>query len=1244
MNHNIRDPLTGVFSRSCFQARFPEEIDRARQYDEHLTMMIIDIDYFKSINDAFGHSRGDEVIRQFAGKIHKTIRRSDRMFRYGGDEFVLLLPNTSKTEARILAERLIDAVHSTPFLNDPPVTLTCSIGMSGFPDDAQTPAELFEQADQRLLDAKSHGRDRYVHESISSAPAIILTELDGKIIERDFEMEAFSRFLDLLADARRGVMVITGQPGSGKTQCLIEFMKQSAMLGYLCIECDPILHKSIHDIQQYLESLQSETSPPIIIAIDNIQSFDRSILMRIVQMTLNSRTPVAGLIATAPTGQAGRLDVHDFALHEFIELRYFSRDAAREFLQQLLHWEGPRSFFEWLYSETRGSPGFIMKTLDYLIRRGVLKRENEVVWSLDSGYRDLNISDRLGLTSTTPPNNLPTKLTPFIGRADEVDDVCRLLDENRLVTITGAGGIGKTRLAIKVGYEKVRQFEHGVFFVQLASVTSPEFIITAVSDAIGFTFSGFNDPKHQLIDLLREKDLLLIMDNFEHLIGAVGIITDLLEHCPDVKFLTTTRELINIQGESLYELNGLPVPDDDSIDPSSFSSIQLFVNSARRVDPTFSIEEDCSNCIGRICRMVEGMPLGIELAAAWISVLSCAEIEAELQKSLDFLDGSQSRTAPLHGSLRAIFDHSWRLISDFERTVFMRMSVFRGGFTREAAQEITETPPTAILSLKDKSLLYRSASGRYYILESLRQYGEGKLRVDPGDYAQIKRRHREYFGNWLSRMVSRHLPENTLEFCRDIAVELKNIREGWISAVTIGDERIISLYMDGLAAYYLGIGNYPEGAHLFETALGIGNDQTHTLPDTHAEHINSQLLLHLANFLFNLARYDESLTHYENALAIFERMHDNEGIANTLNGLGRIQRRKGNSDVAIGYHERSLAIFREQTNTIGEGETLYYLAGVISFQGNISKARMLYELSLDLLRRSGSRRQVATILVELAIATGKLGDIETERSYLQESLRIRNEIQDRHGIASSLDILGFVEHFLGNYSAARQALQESLQIRRDIGDRWGIASSQLNLAAVLKSSAEYISADRLLQDSLAIFNSIGYRRGEARALNKLSELAIIMGRPDKASVFSRNSLEICTAIHDSIGIVQSHISLGYALAAEHLFNDAELAFRDALTRSMSIDAVQIRLEALLGLAEILSNQGPEEAELSVTLLVKLAENPALNEESKAHARNLLEAVEPMFPSEIWPVLLETASSADINELIDRVMAGSPPLE
>ncbi len=1244
MNSDIRDPLTGVFTRDCFQERFPDEIERARKYDEHLTMLIIDIDYFKSINDAFGHTRGDEILSQFAQKMLATIRRSDRLFRYGGDEFVLLLPNTSKSQARILAQRLIDVVHATPFLTDHPISMTCSIGMADFPDDARLPGELFEIADRRLLDAKSQGRDRFVFESLSSAPVFQLADLDAGLLERDFEMEAFNRFLDLLSDARRGLLAISGQPGSGKTRCLIEFMKRAASNGYLCIEFDPRHHKTVQDVQSHLESLQSGSIPPVIIAIDNLQQFDRIVLSRITQLVVQSIAPIVGIVATAQTGLAGRLDVHEFTLHEFIELRYLSRDASRAFLQQLLHWEGPRSFFEWLYSETRGSPGFIVKTLEYLIRRGVLTRENEVVWTLDAGYRELNIADRLGLSSSIAPNNLPSKLTPFIGRLSEIDEVCRLVDENRLVTLTGPGGIGKSRLAIRVGYEKLRQFEHGVFFISLSSVTSPEYIITAISDAVGFTFAGQSDPDRQLIDHLREKDLLLIMDNFEHLIEAVDIIHELIEHCPDIKIVTTTRELMNIHGEVIYELNGLPVPDDATDNPTSFSSIQLFIHAARRVDPNFSLEDHDASCAIRICRMVEGLPLGIELAAAWISVLSCPEIESELRKSIDFLDGSLGHLTPEHRGLRAIFDHSWRLISNFERQVFMRMSVFRGGFTRDAAQEITDTQPSAILSLKDKSLLYRSASGRYYILESLRQYGEEKLSADPGDSAQIRRRHREHYGNWMSRMVGRYLPEDTLNFCREIAVEIENIREGWISTIDAEDELAISLYIDGLAAYYAGIGNYQEGAHLFETALGLSDSPREGGRAGQPEHLEAQLLTHLASFLFNLARYDEALDHYSRALEVFETMRNEEGIAQALNGLGRVHRRKGDSDQALGFHERALVIYRNLGNGIGEGETLYFMAGVLSFQGNISKARMLYELSLDLLRKNGSRRQIATILVELAIAAGKLGDVETERGYLQESLRIRNEIQDRHGIASSLDILGYVEHFLGNYSSARQALHDSLLIRRNIGDRWGIASSQLNLAAVLKSSGEYISADRLLQDSLQIFRSIGYRRGEARALNKLSELALIMGRPDRAVESSRTSLSICSEIHDSVGIVQSHISLGYALAAEQLLNDAELSFRDALTHSLRIDAVQIRLEALLGLAEILSNQGPDEAEFAVTLLVRLAGSTSLNEESRAHARKILDTLEQMFPAEIWPVMLETAESVPIESLIDRVMEGSPPLE
>jgi predicted ATPase len=282
-----------------------------------------------------------------------------------------------------------------------------------------------------------------------------------------------------------------------------------------------------------------------------------------------------------------------------------------------------------------------------------------------------------------------------------------------LLTLTGLGGIGKTRLAVEAASANQKLFPDGVTFVPLAALTSPTFIVTAIIEALGLTLAGPQDPKKQLLNALRYQQLL-VLDNAEHLLDEAGLFRELLEYAPRLKLLVTSTERLNLQGEWVFEIQGLPIPPDTSSESGTIQPVALSFSAS---SIGFSLRPQDQPWIIRICRMVEGMPLGIELAAAWISMLTCQEISQEIENSLDFLSASMRDLPKRHRSMRMVFDYSWQMLTPEEQKVLCKLSVFRGGFQRQAAEQVAGSTLSILSTLVNRSLLRRTTSGRYDLHE-----------------------------------------------------------------------------------------------------------------------------------------------------------------------------------------------------------------------------------------------------------------------------------------------------------------------------------------------------------------------------------------------------------------------------------------------------------------------------------------------------------------------------------------------
>jgi len=411
-------------------------------------------------------------------------------------------------------------------------------------------------------------------------------------------------------------------------------------------------------------------------------------------------------------------------------------------------------------------------------------------------------------------SNLPVHLTPFVGREAVLAEIAERLGDPdcRLLTLVGPGGCGKTRLALKAAEAQLDNYPHGVFFVRLAPLQSVEAIVPTVAKSLDFFFRVEGEPKQQLLDYLHQKAMLLIMDNFEHLLEDAGLVTEILKTAPEVKILATSRARLNVGGEHLFPVSGMSFPDEEAAeDASQYSAVQLFLTSARRVQPSFEPTADDLTDVGRICRLVEGMPLAILLAAGWMEMLVATEIAAEIDQSLDFLETKLRDVPERQRSMTAAFDYSWNLLTARSRAVMQALSVFRGGFTREAAQQVTGASLRELMALAHKSLLQRSTTGRYEVHELLRRYAAERLDESSTASEATHERHCAYYAAALQGWGADLKGARQQAAPAGMDAEIENARAAWNWAVEQGQLQRLDRMIERLCRFYAWRGRLQEG-------------------------------------------------------------------------------------------------------------------------------------------------------------------------------------------------------------------------------------------------------------------------------------------------------------------------------------------------------------------------------------------------------------------------------------------------
>lgn len=844
-----------------------------------------------------------------------------------------------------------------------------------------------------------------------------------------------------------------------------------------------------------------------------------------------------------------------------------------------------------------------------------------------------------------PRHNLPPQLTPFVGRKEKLADIAGLLQnpDCRLLTLVGLGGVGKTRLAIQAATEQLGAFSHGVYFVPLAPLSSAEFIVPTIADALGFSFfqREGEDARQQLLNYLREKQMLLVLDNLEHLVEGVGLLTDILSVAPGVKMLATSRERLNLRGEWVAEIWGMRFPQDEEFDSlEDYSAMQLFMQRAGQADVSFSLSEDEISDASHICQLVEGIPLGIELAAAWVKMLSCQEIVHEIERNLDFLTSSMRDVPERHRSLRAVFDHSWHILSHDERRVFSGLSVFRGGFGREAAEQVAGANLSFLSALVDKSLLRRDPSGRYGMHEVSRQYAAQRL-TELSQEEQTRDRHCSYFIGFLQQREEALKGANQIEALDEIGAEIENVRAAWRWAVAHGKVAEIKRAAESLFMFYQMRSLFQEGEEAFGQAVAALESETCRRVNWGVER-EAALGLALAfqgYFGWFLYSRENATALLRKSLEVLRPLGARKELAlvNTLAVFGQATEDIAEAERMV---QESLTIFKEAGDQWGVAASLlrfWVFEYYVRRYHTESKSHLQESLAIS--RDISDRWGMGLSLFALGEVAHASGAYNEAKRHFQESLAIRRQIGDRQGVGIGLDFLGYVLRELGEYQEAQRLHQESLDISKEIGDRLGIAGSFDNLGLVAHDIGDYEAAERLFQEGLAIRRELGDQWGIGLSLEHLGDVALALGEYEEATRRYEDSLAIYQDIEWLQGVALAHGGLGEVSSAIGDTQQAKQHFHAALDTAMQAWHISTLLDILMGVAQLVAKMGEHERSAEMSALV--AQHHASSRHTQDKAERLLAELSSQLPPEAMAAARERSKHKKLEEVVDEVLE-SPP--
>ncbi len=696
---------------------------------------------------------------------------------------------------------------------------------------------------------------------------------------------------------------------------------------------------------------------------------------------------------------------------------------------------------------------------------------------------------------------LPLALNRLVGRDEELAAVEKALAGTRLLTLTGTGGVGKTRLALAAAAGVGGRHAGGTFLVELAPLADPDLLAQHVLAAVGLREEAGQTPAGTLTAHLRDRDILLVLDNCEHLVGpAAALAEGLLRSCPRLTVLATSREPLGVPGEATWRVPSL----------SAAGAVALFTERAQAVRPDFTVPDDAATALDQLCRRLDNIPLAIELAAARTSALSVQEIAARLDDRFRLLSGGARTAVPRQQTLRAMVDWTYDALSDAERQVFDRLAVFGSAFDLDAAEEVVSGDGVeagdvveALTDLVNKSLVLAERPAgtdrtRYRLLETMRHYARERL-AESGQATAVRSRHLARAVT-IARQAEAALdgPEQATVLDR-LEAEHDDLRVALAWGTSGGDPKPALVLATALGRFWEVRGHLSEGRAWLEAALTAGGGGES--PGLRAVALNWTAVLAQHQGDYNAAR-----GLYEHSLALRRRLDDRLGTSAALVGLGNLAALQGRLAAAADLFEESLAIGRDLDEPQVVAASLTNLGWVAHGRGDLASARAMYTEALDVRRRLGDGHGTAMVMANLGDLALQQGDLDTSHALHTEGLELRRRLGDRSGVADSLAALGRVALARGDRVTAAALHGQGLAERRRVGDRPGMPASLSALAELARLDGDPDTAGALLTEALAVATELDDRHCMTLALLHLAHLARDQGDPAGADALYRQAM------------------------------------------------------------------------------------------------------------------------------------------
>ncbi|MDP9316517.1 MAG: tetratricopeptide repeat protein [Chloroflexota bacterium] len=668
--------------------------------------------------------------------------------------------------------------------------------------------------------------------------------------------------------------------------------------------------------------------------------------------------------------------------------------------------------------------------------------------------------------------NLPTPPTPLVGREQEVADLrAELLRQDmRLLTLLGPGGVGKTRLSLEVAAEVRDDFADGVFFVSLEAITDPGLVARAIAEALGVKEATGETVQESLLASLRAKQLLLVLDNFEQVIAAAPLVAELLSRCGALKTLVTSREPLRLRGEWLFDLEGLGYPVEGATDGlEDHSAVRLFVQRAQQVQRQWSPVKREMEAIIRICRLAEGLPLAIELAAAAVRDHSCVEIAHALERGLHALAVAARDTPERHQSIQATLEYSSRLLSMEERGLLARLAIFRGGFGEEAAVEVGDAAPTVLAALLAKSLVRQmvqvDGTRRYQLHALVLQYADEKLR-EAGEQIIMRDRHLHYYLQQIEVVEAQLYGREQARWLAHLEREHDNLRAALSWAIERGAVEHALRLAAALEHFWYLHGYWTEGRAWLARVLAQSDPAAPT-------QVRGCVLLAAGELADAQCDYPQAMAFYEESLTLFRELGDDLHIALAIQGLAHVALNQRNYEQARTLFEASLPLLRVNGNNLSIGRALHGLGDVLLMQGNLELAAARFEEGLGYYRAAGDQGAIAASLIYAGDVAHQRGDLSRARALCEEGLLLSRELGHKLGISWALGRLGAIMQDEGDYERAEACFGECLQVRHELRDTQGIAWALEGLAAVAAGRRQPERAAQLWGQAEALREAVG---------------------------------------------------------------------------------------------------------------------------------------------------------------------------